>query len=122
MELFASLLTHAWRRNLKLAVPCPLLAFNRVLLCATAPCCRRGMPACLSSHTSHIARCVRGIGGSTIFPSFWEYSTDGFAADALALLEHLGWERTHLIGMSLGGELAAVLGMPCNVCVRCGAV
>ena len=56
--------------------------------------------------TSHVLCCGRGIGGSTIFPSFWEYSTDSFAADALALLEHLGWERTHLIGMSLGGELA----------------
>jgi len=76
--------------------------------------CRRRMLACLSPHVSHIAYCVRGIGGSTIFPSFWEYSTDGLAADALALLEHLGWERTHLVGMSLGGAPAAVLDIPRN--------
>ena len=52
----------------------------------------------------------RGIGGSTIFKHFWEYSSDGLAADALALLEHLGWERTHLVGMSLGGAPA-----PCTL-------
>ena len=65
-------------------------------------------------HRAHASRGLlfhRGIGGSTIYPHFWEYSTDGFAADALALLEHLGWERTHLIGMSLGGKLSGIFGL-----------
>ncbi len=58
--------------------------------------------ATLAEDHASLLHC-RGIGGSTIFKHFWEYSTGALAADALALLEHLGWERTHLVGMSLGG-------------------
>jgi pimeloyl-ACP methyl ester carboxylesterase len=31
------------------------------------------------------------------------YSSEAMAADAIALMDALGWPRAHLVGMSLGG-------------------
>ena len=31
------------------------------------------------------------------------YSSEAMAADAVALMDALGWRRAHLVGMSLGG-------------------
>lgn len=31
------------------------------------------------------------------------YSSEAMAADAVALMDALGWTRAHLVGMSLGG-------------------
>lgn len=44
----------------------------------------------------------RGIGGSTGGPS----TLEGMARDALAVLDHLGWERAHVVGHSMGGVIA----------------
>ena len=43
----------------------------------------------------------RGVGGSA--PLRGEVSVERLAEDSLALLGHLGWERAHLVGHSLGG-------------------
>ncbi|MEZ4451137.1 MAG: alpha/beta fold hydrolase [Nannocystaceae bacterium] len=45
----------------------------------------------------------RGIGGS--LPLQGPVSVRTMAEDCLALLDHLGWERAHLVGHSLGGLL-----------------
>jgi pimeloyl-ACP methyl ester carboxylesterase len=55
----------------------------------------------------HDNRCCtydnRGIGNSSIPPRYAAYRTRHMAADAVALMGHLGWERAHVLGMSLGG-------------------
>ncbi len=45
----------------------------------------------------------RGIGGST--PLKGPVTISSMANDCLALLRHLGWERVHLIGHSMGGVI-----------------
>ena len=45
----------------------------------------------------------RGIGNSSIPASYAAYRTRHMAADALALMGHLGWGAAHVLGMSLGG-------------------
>lgn len=46
----------------------------------------------------------RGIGGSEAPRGRWHMGD--FAADALALADHLGWPRFHLVGQSMGGMIA----------------
>lgn len=49
----------------------------------------------------------RGLGGSAIPPG--PYSMADYAADALALLDHVGWARCRVIGISFGGMVAQEL-------------
>jgi pimeloyl-ACP methyl ester carboxylesterase len=49
----------------------------------------------------------RGIGRSTGEPT----SVERMAADVVALLDHLGWERAHIVGHSLGGVIAQELAL-----------
>lgn len=49
----------------------------------------------------------RGIGDSTDVPG--AFSTAELAADALALLDVLGWDTAHVFGISLGGMVAQEL-------------
>src|SRR5687768_2604867 len=52
----------------------------------------------------------RGTGQSDK-PREPEYSTRGFAADAVALLDFLGIERAHAYGISMGGRICQWLGI-----------
>ncbi|HEY1739178.1 MAG TPA: alpha/beta hydrolase [Acidimicrobiia bacterium] len=49
----------------------------------------------------------RGIGESTDIPG--QFTIVELANDAVALLEHLGWETAHVMGISLGGMIAQEL-------------
>jgi 3-oxoadipate enol-lactonase len=59
-------------------------------------------------------RCIwfdnRGMGRSTTVGNV-EYSVEQLAEDALALLDHLGIERAHVVGHSLGGCIALQLAL-----------
>lgn len=49
----------------------------------------------------------RGIGTSARADT--AYSIDDLAADALAVLDHLGWADAHVLGISMGGTVAQTL-------------
>jgi 3-oxoadipate enol-lactonase len=80
----------------------------------------------LSGSRRVIAFDNRGSGRSTVTPG--PYSTALLAADAVALLDHLGIERADVFGMSLGGMIAQEIALtrPDRVdrlvlgCTHCG--
>ena len=49
---------------------------------------------------------ARGFGRSTVPPEGYNWSLSGFAADLRRLLDHLGLERVHLIGETVGGTIS----------------
>ncbi|KAK9724828.1 hypothetical protein RND81_05G101400 [Saponaria officinalis] len=51
----------------------------------------------------------RGVGQSSIPTRKSEYSTTIMAKDAIAVMDHLGWRKAHIIGHSMGGMIALKL-------------
>ena len=52
----------------------------------------------------------RDTGGSTTYPPGKPgYTSDDLVADPLAILDHLGVERAHLVGLSMGGAIAQAI-------------
>ncbi|MBL4732894.1 MAG: alpha/beta hydrolase [Rhizobiaceae bacterium] len=58
-----------------------------------------------------IAHDNRGHGQSEKFYSESDYTIDIMANDAIALLDHLGIEKTHVLGYSMGARISCTLGM-----------
>ncbi|MBT4365288.1 MAG: alpha/beta fold hydrolase, partial [Desulfobacteraceae bacterium] len=52
----------------------------------------------------------RGTGQSDM-PEHPPYSTQSFAQDAVAILDHLGIQRAHAYGISMGGRVCQWLGL-----------
>jgi 3-oxoadipate enol-lactonase len=59
----------------------------------------------------------RGIGPSTDVPG--DFTIGDLAADAVALLDHLGWASAHVLGISLGGMVAQAVTLNHPDRVRC---
>ncbi|CAG7880194.1 unnamed protein product [Brassica rapa] len=51
----------------------------------------------------------RGMGRSSVPSHKSEYTTTIMAKDSISLLDHLGWERAHIIGHSMGAMIACKL-------------
>jgi len=60
--------------------------------------------AALEEHFRVVRYDTRGHGGSPVPPG--PYDIDDLADDVVALLDHLGVERAHVVGLSLGGMTA----------------
>lgn len=58
-------------------------------------------------HFELLAHDQRGLGESAVPPG--PYSMADYASDALALLDHAGWDRCRVIGVSFGGMVAQEL-------------
>ena len=96
MLAHSSIITHhgaALTRSMSKSQACPLMLACAAASSAGMPCTRR---CCTFDN--------RGIGCSSIPEQFSAYRTGIMAADVRALMDHLGWARAHVMGMSLGGE------------------
>ncbi len=62
----------------------------------------------LSPHFRVVTLDNRGVGETSV-PRAREYPTGQLAEDARALLDHLGVERAHVVGASMGGTIAMEL-------------
>ncbi|XAR52196.1 Carboxylesterase [Bertholletia excelsa] len=51
----------------------------------------------------------RGMGRSSVPTKRSEYTTTVMAKDAIALMDHLGWEKAHVFGHSMGAMIACKL-------------
>lgn len=60
-----------------------------------------------AEHFDLLAHDQRGLGLTSVPPG--PYSMADYAADALALLDHVGWERCRVVGVSFGGMVAQEL-------------
>lgn len=65
-----------------------------------------GVASELAGDREVVAMDQRGFGDSTWSPSR-DYAVPTMAADIVALLDHLGWQRAILVGHSMGGRNAA---------------
>ena len=66
---------------------------------------RIGIAGALAADRQVVAMDMRGFGVSEFSPR-GDHSIAAFAADAVALLDHLGWRTTVLVGHSMGGRNA----------------
>ena len=64
----------------------------------------------------------RGHGASQKFYDPADYGPDVFAADAVALLDHLGVEKADVIGYSMGARVTLWLAAHHADCVRCAVI
>ena len=60
----------------------------------------------LSEHFHVLAYDHRGMGQSTMDTESSHYSMAGYANDACALCENMGWDSCHVMGVSFGGMVA----------------
>lgn len=63
----------------------------------------------LAAHFDVVAFDNRGIGAS--FRAEPGFTVDDLASDAFAVLDHLGWETAHVLGISMGGAIAQVMAL-----------
>ncbi|CAK9214520.1 unnamed protein product [Sphagnum troendelagicum] len=71
------------------------------------------MPHSAASSGTGVQVCAfdnRGVGRSSAPKRKKSYTTLTMAKDALALMDHLGWNNTHVVGHSMGGMIACKLG------------
>lgn len=59
----------------------------------------------LARHYRVVRFDARGFGESSVPPSGFPWSLDVFASDILTLLDHLGLEKVHFIGETVGGTI-----------------
>jgi|ERR1712137_231089 len=61
----------------------------------------------LLEHDENIQICIldnRGIGRSSVPPG--RYKTSIMAQDAIKVVDHIGWEKFHVVGISMGGMIS----------------
>ncbi len=71
----------------------------------------------LNQHFTLLRYDTRGHGGSTATPG--PYTMDQLADDAAALLRHLGIQRTHWLGLSMGGTIGQVMALRHPALIEC---
>ncbi len=91
----------------------PLVMIQGVGACGTSP---NPQIAIMKQHYACLSFDNRGIGASQPAPE--RLTVDQMAADALALMDHTGWESAHIVGHSLGGLIALQLALTAKSRVR----